>query len=333
MLLRLLLGLTLGTGMAGYLYGQDVEEAPRTLSPFLLPTGNSPSDANPYPDTGAPPPSFERLPPAATSPALEVPTNYPGPGAVESHPLPSARGQRPQLMLPPPPTAYGTEEAPADPNPSRDDLPQPAEVALPQTEVRDARYEQSPGNLPVATDVQQTSATLAEPIVSIPAAATGATEPLKLAPPSKTERELKPLEAPNNSQLAITVVASLAGVIGLFLLVAWGTKKALPGGTGRLPTEVLEPLGRLPVTSKTELQLLRLGSKLVLVSSNGGSMDTVCEVTDPLEVERLLALCRKQKPNSSTVAFRETLSQVSAEPVRGFAGEFARANPGGTRRG
>jgi hypothetical protein len=122
-------------------------------------------------------------------------------------------------------------------------------------------------------------------------------------------------------------------VLGLFLLFAWFARSSLPQGMSRLPTEVIEPLGRMPILGRQELHLLRLGNKLVLMAISPTGMEPIAEVTDPAEVDRLLGLCRRTSPGSSTAAFREVVAQVGAEPTRGgFAGQFARAVPGTTRR-
>jgi len=42
-------------------------------------------------------------------------------------------------------------------------------------------------------------------------------------------------------------------------------------------------------------------------------METLSEVTDPLEVDRLLGLCKQTQPNSVTNTFRSLLQQFTTD--------------------
>jgi hypothetical protein len=61
------------------------------------------------------------------------------------------------------------------------------------------------------------------------------------------------------------------------------------------------------------MHLIRLGGKLILVSATAGGMDTLAEVTDPLEVDRLLGLCKQTQANSVTGTFKQLLHQFTGE--------------------
>jgi flagellar biogenesis protein FliO len=108
-----------------------------------------------------------------------------------------------------------------------------------------------------------------------------------------------------------TVASSLAVVLGLFLVVAWGIKRAMPGRSSLLPTEVVEVLGRANLASRQQVHLLRCGSKLLLVSATPGGMETLTEITEPDEVQRLAALCRQTQPGSTTAVFRHVFQQMT----------------------
>ena len=60
-----------------------------------------------------------------------------------------------------------------------------------------------------------------------------------------------------------------------------------------LPTEVVEVLGRAPLAGRQQMHLLRCGNKLLLVSVTPTGAETLTEVTDPVEVDRLSGLCRQ----------------------------------------
>lgn len=130
---------------------------------------------------------------------------------------------------------------------------------------------------------------------------------------------------PSNKIMQNTI-ASLAIVLGLFFLLTWFLKKNAPAGTQTLPREAVEVLGRLPFGAKQHLQLVRVGSKLVLVSVSQNGTEPICEITDPQQVEQLLAVCKGRAPGSMTESFRQMLDQVGREPAsRGFLGSNLRA--------
>lgn len=123
-----------------------------------------------------------------------------------------------------------------------------------------------------------------------------------------------------------SVGASLGLVLAAFLCVAWLSKRYLPQAAGPLPKEVVESLGWAPLAGRQQMQLVRLGNKLLLIAVTPGSgAEPLGEVTDQAEVERLSAMCRRQKPESATRAFREVMSELEREPARGFVETQPRA--------
>jgi hypothetical protein len=57
--------------------------------------------------------------------------------------------------------------------------------------------------------------------------------------------------------------------------------------------------------------LLRIGNKMLLVAISAGGAETLTEITDPLEVDRLAGLCQQQSPHSSTNAFKQIFQQFA----------------------
>ena len=129
--------------------------------------------------------------------------------------------------------------------------------------------------------------------------------------PSHHVRLGEPGSRPGAVSSLLTVGSSLAVVLGLFLLVAWMFKRALPGQSGLLPREVVEVLGRTSLGARQQVHLVRCGNKLLLVSSTPGGMETLTEIAEPDEVQRLSALCRQTQPGSSTAAFRQVFQQLA----------------------
>jgi len=125
----------------------------------------------------------------------------------------------------------------------------------------------------------------------------------------------------------IGVMASLAVVIGLLVLVLWVMRRALPGGTRKLPTEVLDVLGYAPLGNRQQMQLLRLGNKLLLVSVTATGAETLTEVTDPDEVEHLTKLSRQPATAAPAASFRQLLDQFTPKPTTTLASSTKRPAP------
>ncbi len=113
------------------------------------------------------------------------------------------------------------------------------------------------------------------------------------------------------SQSLVTILGGLGVVLGLFFVTVWLFRGNTSKGTHTLPSEVLEPLGRTAVVKGKQLQLLRFGSKLVLVSVSPNGIDAISEITDPVEVDRIAGLCLRSGHLSSTQAFRNVLDSFA----------------------
>jgi flagellar biogenesis protein FliO len=110
------------------------------------------------------------------------------------------------------------------------------------------------------------------------------------------------------------VMTGLAIVVGAFLLFAWALRRGgRATGRGNLPADVVSVIGRVPLAARQFAELLRVGNKLVLVSLTPQGAQPISEVTDPVEVDRLLALCQQNNPHSTTKAFEQVFRQLSSE--------------------
>ncbi len=149
-------------------------------------------------------------------------------------------------------------------------------------------------------------------------------------------------------QSIYTILSALAIVIGVFLLFTWVLRRGgrAMASRGQLPADVVNVLGRVPLGARQFAELLRVGNKLVLVSLTPTGAETLTEVTDAAEVDRLVGLCQQSNPFSTTKAFEQVFQQMSTEPApAGFLGNEAmltsfaspagayRANRGGGARG
>jgi flagellar biogenesis protein FliO len=125
------------------------------------------------------------------------------------------------------------------------------------------------------------------------------------------------------TQSLYTMGTALTIVVGAFLLFAWVLRRGGRGRTGRimLPADAVSVLGRVSLTSKQVAQLLKVGNKLVLVALTPSGAETLTEVTDPGEVDRLMGLCQQNDRHSTTQAFEQVFQSLSREPApTGFLG-------------
>jgi flagellar biogenesis protein FliO len=118
-----------------------------------------------------------------------------------------------------------------------------------------------------------------------------------------------------------TAGTGLGIALGLLLICAWLYRRNIPSPTTPLPKEVVSVLGRAPLAARQFVQLLRVGNKLVLVSVTSEGMEPITEVTDPVEVDRLLSLCMRNHTKSTTAEFQQVLNQLSREGAKGFLGK------------
>ena len=119
---------------------------------------------------------------------------------------------------------------------------------------------------------------------------------------------------PNITPL-LSIGGSLCIVLGAFFLLAVFLRKVSPQGNRPLPKEAFECLGRYYITQKQQLQVLRLGNRIVLVSVMPDSISTLAEITDPDETVAFLGLCRRLDTNSATEVFRKTVASMSEEEL------------------
>lgn len=138
---------------------------------------------------------------------------------------------------------------------------------------------------------------------------------IAIRPKGATENEGDRLKRPNSTLGAfLSVATSLAVVLLVFFGVAALYKKSQPANSiSRLPSDVIQVLGRTHAGPRQSLVVLKFGSKLVLVSQQPGQTETISEITDPEEVERLTKICstRSDSSSASTANFANVLKQVT----------------------
>lgn len=97
------------------------------------------------------------------------------------------------------------------------------------------------------------------------------------------------------------MLGSLALVLGLYFAFVWVMRKINPGGDRGLPPEVVSVMGQVAFGPRRNLQLVRLGSKLLLLMNSPEGTQPIGEITDALEVEYLTSLCPGKTQNNGSV--------------------------------
>jgi flagellar biogenesis protein FliO len=132
------------------------------------------------------------------------------------------------------------------------------------------------------------------------------------------------------SALAVVVLA-IFGAARLWK--AHGPKLASP-----VPSGAAEVLGRCRIEARQSLYLVRLGSRVLVLGSSNGELSALSEVTEPAEVDLIVAQCRSEgsgpSPFSRLFEARQraerpaeeppTVERVSAEPP---ASRWFRSSP------
>ena len=94
-----------------------------------------------------------------------------------------------------------------------------------------------------------------------------------------------------------TVVCALAIVIGAFLLCAWLLKRGGPRRSADVARRRCERAWPCAARTRGSLRnLLHVGNKLVLITMSPSGAETLTEVTDPVEVDRIVGLCQQSHP-------------------------------------
>jgi flagellar biogenesis protein FliO len=116
---------------------------------------------------------------------------------------------------------------------------------------------------------------------------------------------------PSAVPAVLTMFASLAVVLGLFLGVMWFVRRGLPKGTRILSSDVVEVLGRAPLAGRQQMHLIRFGNRLLLISVSLTGAETLAEINEPSEVDRLSGICQQSHKASATTAFSHIFRQLS----------------------
>jgi flagellar biogenesis protein FliO len=155
------------------------------------------------------------------------------------------------------------------------------------------------GNSASANDVQRMAAVPAwgDPIVNDPLATGPSTSEISAAHPDESSPRHDHASTGALAALDIWSIKGIARIVGglalvtaILLAVAW-LVRSFSGGAARTDHGPIAVLHRHPLATGQQLQLLRVGHKLVLIAVSQGRVDSLAEISDPLEVEYLEGLC------------------------------------------
>lgn len=109
---------------------------------------------------------------------------------------------------------------------------------------------------------------------------------------------------------AVRTAVALGAVLSVVLVVRHLVRRRAGAGS-TVATGLVETLGRTPIGRGRSVLLLRVGPRILCVHEGPQELRTLCEFTDPREVEPLLAaLARGDAPV-------ETVDLTRREPGRG----------------
>ncbi len=128
---------------------------------------------------------------------------------------------------------------------------------------------------------------------------------------ANTRRMADSLVARDDSPWYRTGFGSLAIVLLLVGSVAWAARRWLPGSRMR-EDGMLRVVARASLTPKSNVALLRLGRRFVLLGVSGERVSMLSEITDPEEVSEL-ALRVGSTPTISRSVFDRTLDAESMD--------------------
>lgn len=157
------------------------------------------------------------------------------------------------------------------------------------------------------------------------------------AVPLAPKSEPKPNSRSSEMSPFVTGAASLGIVLGLFLMVAWAVRRGMPRNAALLPREAVEILGRAPLVGRQQVHLVRCGNKVLLLCVSAASVETLTEITDQAEVERLGEICR-QAGGGAAASFRQVFGQFARPDQAAYVSareadelDFAHLEVGGRR--
>jgi len=129
----------------------------------------------------------------------------------------------------------------------------------------------------------------------------------------------------------VRTTLSLAGVVALIVLLAWGYRVGarasarLALARGRGGSALIQVLSRTSLAPRQSVCLIRVGSQLVLVGATPDSLRTLSIINDPDLAARLAGQEAQRRPDSHLADFQRCL-ETQTRPYEQSAGELIEAD-------
>jgi flagellar biogenesis protein FliO len=108
------------------------------------------------------------------------------------------------------------------------------------------------------------------------------------------------------------IILAMCLVVGLILLLKWGTTKVAPGISPK-SGKAMSVLSRLSIGPKQQLILIKVGRRAVLVGHAGAQMNPLCEITDADELAHLVGQSETEKSNPALGGFASLFKRREGE--------------------
>ncbi len=112
----------------------------------------------------------------------------------------------------------------------------------------------------------------------------------------------------------LNVLAALGVVIVLILALRKVVAKFTGRPIGTKTTPVLEVLSRVSIAPKSNILLVRIGGRILVVGESGGGLSILSEIEEPEEIASLLRAIQTTKPGSVSREFSEMLEGLEDAP-------------------
>jgi len=106
-----------------------------------------------------------------------------------------------------------------------------------------------------------------------------------------------------------TNLGGLFVVLALILGIGVVLRKHVPGARSGLPKEVLQPLGRKLLENRHAIHLVRCGSRILVIGASPAGLNTLAEITDPVEVDYLAGQCLRRESTALSDGFGTFLNR------------------------
>ncbi|MHC4711948.1 MAG: flagellar biosynthetic protein FliO [Planctomycetota bacterium] len=129
----------------------------------------------------------------------------------------------------------------------------------------------------------------------------------------------------------LKLAVSLGVVLALIVVCAWAFRRWAPRTASGFSSDTLKVIARTYLGPRQMVCLVRVPGRLLVVGSTQSAIATLAEISDPVEIEKVLASFEKRSAGSATETFRNLFASVTRGGSDG-EGELAETVKNVTRR-